>query len=153
MTRRPKALILAAMAGGCLALIAAPIAEARGGGGRGGGGGGGGARAGGGGGGGGGRTATSVNRGSGGGGRPSASTRPSGGGGGGYGRPLAGAVAFGAVAGLTAAAIGSTYYSLPPTGCSPYPYASYTYYHCGSAWYQPQYQGTQVTYVTVEAPQ
>ena len=27
-----------------------------------------------------------------------------------------------------------------------------TYYQCGSAWYQPAYQGTQVTYIVVHAP-
>ena len=35
---------------------------------------------------------------------------------------------------------------------SPYPYSSYTYYSCGSAWYQPQYEGDTVVYVTVPDP-
>jgi hypothetical protein len=29
----------------------------------------------------------------------------------------------------------------------------YTYYQCGSTWYQPAYQGSQVTYVDVNPPQ
>jgi hypothetical protein len=49
---------------------------------------------------------------------------------------------------MTSAALGSYYYSLPP-GCSPY-YTSY--YHCGGAYYQPQYQGDTVVYVTVPDP-
>jgi hypothetical protein len=28
-----------------------------------------------------------------------------------------------------------------------------TYYHCGSTWYQPAYQGDQVTYIVVNPPQ
>jgi hypothetical protein len=56
-----------------------------------------------------------------------------------------------AVAGMTAAAFGSAYYSLPP-GCGPYPYSGYTYYSCGGAYYQPQYEGTTVVYVSVPDP-
>jgi hypothetical protein len=52
---------------------------------------------------------------------------------------------------MTAAAIGSAYYALP-ADCAPYPYYSYTYYNCGSAWYQPQYEGETVVYVTVPDP-
>jgi hypothetical protein len=40
------------------------------------------------------------------------------------------------------------YYSLP-AGCSPY---HTSYYYCGGVYYQPQYQGSSVTYVTVEKP-
>ena len=29
----------------------------------------------------------------------------------------------------------------------------YTYYQCGSTWYQPVHQGSQVTYVVVNPPQ
>lgn len=68
-----------------------------------------------------------------------------------YDHPIAAGVAIGAVAGITAAAIGSRYYALPP-GCSPYPYSSLTYYSCGSAWYQPTYQGDTVVYVVVDKP-
>ena len=39
-----------------------------------------------------------------------------------------------------------------PGGCSPYPYHSYTYYNCGGAYYQPQYEGDTVVYVTVPDP-
>ena len=59
--------------------------------------------------------------------------------------------AIGAVAGVTAAAIGSAYYALPH-GCAPYPYGGYSYYSCGGAYYEPQYQGDTVVYVTVPAP-
>ena len=51
---------------------------------------------------------------------------------------------------MTAAAIGSAYYSLP-AGCGYY--SAYSYYHCGGAWYAPSYQGDDVTYVVVEAPE
>lgn len=51
---------------------------------------------------------------------------------------------------MTAAAIGSMYYHLPPS-CSYY--SAYSYYNCGGAWYQPSYQGDDVTYVVVEAPE
>jgi hypothetical protein len=52
---------------------------------------------------------------------------------------------------MTAAAIGSAYYALP-SGCSPYSYHSYSYYNCGSAWYQPQYEGDTVVYVNIPDP-
>ena len=65
--------------------------------------------------------------------------------------PLAAGIAIGAVAGMTAMAWGSAFYSLP-YGCNPYPYASYTYYSCGGAYYQPQYEGDTVVYVTVPDP-
>jgi hypothetical protein len=71
-----------------------------------------------------------------------------GGGYGGFAHPVAAAATVGAVAGLTAAAVGSSYYGLP-SGCSPY-YGSY--YDCGGVYYQPQYQGTDVTYVVVDKP-
>jgi hypothetical protein len=65
--------------------------------------------------------------------------------------PIAAGVAFGTAAAVTSAAIGSMYYSLPPS-CPPYPYGGYTYYSCGGAWYAPQYSGSSVTYVVVEDP-
>ena len=71
--------------------------------------------------------------------------------GGWYDHPIAAGVAIGAVAGMTAAAFGTAYYALPG-GCSPYPYYTYTYYSCGGAWYQPQYEGDTVVYVTVPDP-
>jgi hypothetical protein len=75
-------------------------------------------------------------------------------GGGYYGgdyHPVAAGVAVGVAAGVTAAAIGSLAYSLP-SGCAPYAYGG-PYYQCGSVWYQPQYQGSNVTYVVVDPPQ
>jgi hypothetical protein len=65
--------------------------------------------------------------------------------------PVARGVAYGTAAAVTAAAIGSVAYSLPPS-CSTYPYYGYSYYRCGDVWYQPQYSGDQVTYVVVEQP-
>jgi hypothetical protein len=65
--------------------------------------------------------------------------------------PLGAGIAIGAMAGWTAAAIGSAYYALPG-GCSPYAYYGYNYYNCGGAYYQPQYEGDTVVYVTVPDP-
>ena len=63
-----------------------------------------------------------------------------------------GAAAAGFTAGaITAAAIGSTMYALPP-GCPPYVYGGITYNHCGGVWYQPEFEGTETTYVVVNAP-
>jgi hypothetical protein len=64
------------------------------------------------------------------------------------GYPVARAAAVTAGVALTAAAVGSIAYSLP-SGCSPY----YGYYACGGVYYQPQYQGDNVTYVVVNAPE
>lgn len=68
-----------------------------------------------------------------------------------YDHPIAAGAVIGTTMAVTAAAIGSMYYSLPP-GCAPRPYGAYSYYYCGSTWYAPQYQGDQVTYVVVEEP-
>jgi hypothetical protein len=65
--------------------------------------------------------------------------------------PVAAGVAFGTAAAITSAAVGSYVYSLPPS-CGPVPYAGYTYYNCSGTWYQPQYEGSSVTYVTVNPP-
>jgi hypothetical protein len=65
--------------------------------------------------------------------------------------PVGAGLAVGAVAGMTAAAIGSRYYALPPA-CSPYPYSGFTYYSCGGAYYKPTYQGDTVVYVVVDKP-
>lgn len=51
----------------------------------------------------------------------------------------------------TAAVIGVIVYSLPPS-CVTVVRADVTYQQCGSTWYQPQYAGTQVSYVVVNAP-
>ena len=76
-------------------------------------------------------------------------------GGGYYGgeyHPVAAGVAVGVAAGVTAAAIGSLAYSLP-SGCAPYAYGGGPTYQCGNVWYQPQYQGSNVTYVVINPPQ
>lgn len=67
-----------------------------------------------------------------------------------FDHPLAAGIAIGAVAGA-AAAIGSYYYALPPD-CPPYYWSDLTYYSCGGSWYQPQYEGDTVVYVTVPDP-
>lgn len=65
--------------------------------------------------------------------------------------PVAAGVVTGAVVGATAAAVGSTYYDVP-AGCPPYSSGGYTYYSCGGAYYQPQYEGDTVVYTTVPQP-
>jgi len=57
-------------------------------------------------------------------------------------------VAIGAVAGMTAAAVGSYYYGLP-AGCNQVTLTGVGYYHCGSAYYQQSMNGDQVVYVSV----
>jgi hypothetical protein len=64
----------------------------------------------------------------------------------GAGLAVAGAVAVGTA--VTAAAFQSL--SCPMT---PMVVGGYTYYQCGSTWYQPAYQGSQVHYVVVNPPQ
>jgi hypothetical protein len=63
----------------------------------------------------------------------------------GAGLAVAGAVAVGTT--ITAAAFQSQ--SCPMT---PVIVGGYTYYQCGSTWYQPAYQGSQVTYMVVNPP-
>jgi len=65
--------------------------------------------------------------------------------------PVAKGIAFGAAATVTAAVIGSIVYSVPPN-CRPVVVNGLTYQQCGSTWYQPQYAGSQVTYVVVNPP-
>ncbi|HEX5062300.1 MAG TPA: hypothetical protein VFV99_23175 [Kofleriaceae bacterium] len=72
--------------------------------------------------------------------------------GGGWGYGVGAGVVAGTAAGLTAAAIGSVAYSLPPSCATVYSYGS-PYYHCGSTYYAPQYQGDDVTYVVVNPPE
>lgn len=66
--------------------------------------------------------------------------------------PVATAVGVAAGAALTAAAIGSIVYSLPPD-CVVTVVNGMTYNQCGSTWYEPQFSGTSTTYVVVEPPQ
>ena len=63
----------------------------------------------------------------------------------GAGLAVAGAVAVGTA--ITASAFAAM--SCPMT---PVVMGVYTYYQCGSTWYQPAYQGSQVTYVVVNPP-
>jgi len=65
--------------------------------------------------------------------------------------PFATAAAVTAGVAVTAAVVGSVTRTLPPS-CAPVLVNGITYQQCGGAWYQPQYAGTQVTYVVVNAP-
>ncbi len=65
--------------------------------------------------------------------------------------PVARGVAFGTAAAVTSAVVGSMIYSLPPS-CTNRVYGGVTYSYCNGAWYQPQYSGSQVTYVVVNQP-
>ena len=65
--------------------------------------------------------------------------------------PVARAAAVTTAVGVTAAAIGSIVYSVPPS-CATTMVNGVAYQQCGSTWYQPQYAGTQVQYVVVDAP-
>ena len=65
--------------------------------------------------------------------------------------PVAAGVAFGTAAAITAAAIGSVAYTLPP-GCSTMVVNGIAYQQCSGTWYQPQYAGSQVTYVVMPGP-
>ena len=73
-------------------------------------------------------------------------------GGWGYGccyNPVATAAAAAAV--TTAAVVGSVVHALPPS-CEAVSINGFTYQHCGSTWYQPQFSGPAVTYVVVNPP-
>jgi hypothetical protein len=65
--------------------------------------------------------------------------------------PIAAGVAFGTAAAVTAAAIGSVVYSVPPS-CSTVIVNGISYSQCGSTWYAPRYSGTTVEYVVVNPP-
>jgi hypothetical protein len=69
-----------------------------------------------------------------------------------YDHPVAAAAVVGTAAAVTAAAIGSTVYTLP-SSCTTVVVNGFTYEQCGSAWYQPQFSGTTTTYVVVSPPQ
>jgi hypothetical protein len=69
-----------------------------------------------------------------------------------YNHPVAAAAVVGTAAAVTAAAIGSTVYSLPES-CTTVIVNGITYEQCGSSWYQPQFSGTSTTYVVVSPPQ
>jgi hypothetical protein len=65
--------------------------------------------------------------------------------------PVARAAGTAAAVAVTAAAIGSVVYALPPA-CTTVMVANVAYQQCGSTWYRPQYAGTQVSYVVVNPP-
>jgi len=71
------------------------------------------------------------------------------GGGGWIDHPVAAGIAIGAVA--TAVAIGSTYYYLP-ADCPPYYWDNFYYYSCYGNYYEPQYEGDTIVYVTIPDP-
>ncbi len=66
-------------------------------------------------------------------------------------RPVARAAVVTAAVIGTAAVVGSVVRSLPPS-CSTMVVDNVPYQHCGNAWYQPRYSGSQVTYVVVNPP-
>jgi hypothetical protein len=65
--------------------------------------------------------------------------------------PLATAAAVAAVGTVTAAVVGSIVPTKPPDAV-PVAVNGVTYLQVGSTWYQPQYAGTQVSYVVVNPP-
>lgn len=65
--------------------------------------------------------------------------------------PVAAAAAVTAAVVTTAAVVGSIVHSIPPS-CSALVVNGLTYQQCGSTWYQPQYVGTSVQYVVINAP-
>jgi hypothetical protein len=62
----------------------------------------------------------------------------------------AGAVAAGVAAGIVVGSVIAAS-ALPPK-CSAVIANGVTYQNCGGAWYQPQYAGSQVTYIVVNPP-
>jgi hypothetical protein len=74
----------------------------------------------------------------------------------GYGCCWNGAVwgaAAGYWAGYTAGAVyGDVVYTLPAS-CTVVVVNGITYNQCGDVWYQPQFEGTDTTYIVVEPPQ
>jgi hypothetical protein len=67
--------------------------------------------------------------------------------------PIAAAAVVTATVAVTAAVVGSIFTpaQLPPSCVQVIQYNT-AYMQCGSTWYQPQYQGSDVTYVVVNAP-
>jgi hypothetical protein len=63
--------------------------------------------------------------------------------------PIAAGVTIGAIAGMTAAAVGSYYYALPPSGCTVVVQGGVSYHQCGSAYYSEAMNGDEVVYVSV----
>jgi hypothetical protein len=68
-----------------------------------------------------------------------------------YNNPIARTAAVTATAVATAAIVGSMVNTLPPS-CTAVSIDGVTYQQCGSTWYQPQFAGSSVTYIVVNAP-
>ena len=68
-----------------------------------------------------------------------------------YHRNVGGAIAVGAVTGVVVGSIVAAS-SLPPS-CTTVVLSDISYMQCDNTWYQPQYSGTQVTYIIVNPPQ
>lgn len=67
--------------------------------------------------------------------------------------PIATAAAVTATVAVTAAVVGSILTPAQmPDSCTQVIRYNVAYMQCGSTWYQPQYQGSDVTYVVVQAP-
>jgi hypothetical protein len=66
--------------------------------------------------------------------------------------PVARTAAVTAAAVTTAAVVGSVVNSIPAS-CSAVTVNGLTYQQCGPTWYQPEFSGSAVTYVVVNAPQ
>jgi hypothetical protein len=65
--------------------------------------------------------------------------------------PVARTAAVTAAAVTTAAVVGSVVNTIPAS-CSAVTVNGLTYQQCGSTWYQPEFEGSSVTYVVVNAP-
>jgi hypothetical protein len=67
--------------------------------------------------------------------------------------PIGTAVAVGATVAVTSAVIGAIFTPAQmPSSCVQVMRYNTMYMQCGSTWYQPQYQGSDVTYIVVNAP-
>lgn len=68
--------------------------------------------------------------------------------------PIATAAAVTATVVVTAAVVGSIVQpsQMPTSGCVQVISGNTAYMQCGSTWYQPQYQGSNVTYIVVNQP-
>ena len=64
--------------------------------------------------------------------------------------PIARGIVIGAVAATTAAVIGSSYYALPPSGCTVVIRNGLSYSRCGSVYYEQIWSGGDVVYVVVD---
>jgi hypothetical protein len=70
-----------------------------------------------------------------------------------YYHPVATAAAVTATAVVTAAVVGAIVRPAQlPSNCVQIVRSNIAYLQCGSAWYQPQYQGSEITYIVVNAP-